>query len=99
MRITVRDVQTKWPNATDIKQIDRKQLFTAVIDGHPCLISYKTIVGYLLHENYGTGLSLGRIWHLTPAKHSRTTSKQLTQFARGRVVKWCDSEEWEALNK
>lgn len=86
--VTIKTIQELYPAAT-IKQVDSKQMFIITVSSRSKLLSYKTIVGLLVDD----------VWMLTPNKHSRTTSKQLTQFARSKLVKWCNEEEWEALNK
>jgi len=75
---------------TDVEQIGSKQLFiinnflpSASKPVEIILVSYYTIVGKLVA---GT-------WHLTTQKYSVTTSKQLSQFARGRTVIYTDNLE------
>lgn len=98
MSITIKTIQALYPNAT-VEQVGSKQLFIVELEGSTLLLSYWIIVGYLLFDGCMAGAGLSRTWYLTPYKYSRTTSKQLTQFARGRAVKWCNAEEWEVLNK
>ena len=96
MSVTIETIQSLYPDAT-VKQVDSKQMFIVTDMAGTKLLSYKTIVGYLLFDGCEAGAGLSSTWHLTPVKHSRTTSKQLTQFARGRIVKWCNDVEWNSL--
>jgi hypothetical protein len=86
MSVTIKTIQGLYPHAI-VKQVDSKQMFIITVPSGTKLLSYKTIVGLLLND----------VWMLTPNKHSRTTSKQLTQFARGRIVHWCNEVEWDDL--
>jgi len=58
---------------TDVEQHGAKQLFTIQYKGTQCLVSYYTIIGVYRH---GT-------WYVTRHKYSRTTSKQVSQWAYG----------------
>lgn len=90
MSVTKQDVQQLFPSFIDgkpcfkpeIYQVGHKQLFIATFPTYQLLISYRTIVGYCYK---GT-------WLLTRAKYSRTTSRQLTQFASGKTIGWIEQE-------
>lgn len=96
MSVTIETIQDLYPDAACIEQVDKKQMFTCYLDSRSVLLSYTTIVGYMLSVRTETGFKY--VWHLTPNKHSRTTSKQLTIFAKGRAIHWCNDEEWETLS-
>jgi len=70
-------------------QVDRKQLFICSqripndSGYNKILVSYRMIVGY--YDD------VQACWVLTREKYSRTTSKQITQFARWRNVIYVDS--------
>lgn len=78
MGVTKRDIQARFGGK--VEQVGYKQLFIVTQPDRQLLISYKTIVGYKYPAN--------NVWLLTRAKYSPTTSKQLTQFSRGKVVEW-----------
>lgn len=59
---------------SDVNQIGKKQLFTAVINNTTVLISYNTIVGYKDSRN---------VWHYTNKRYSITTVKHINQHKRG----------------
>ena len=74
--VTKQDITERF-NAASVTQIGSKQLFTAQLQNNvTVLISYYTIVGF---ERAG-------IWHVTDRKYGRTTSCQLTAFARNNNV-------------
>jgi hypothetical protein len=56
-----------------VEQHGRKQLFTIQYKDTQCLVSYYTIVGVYRHG----------AWYITRHKYSRTTSKQVSQWAYG----------------
>jgi hypothetical protein len=97
MRVTKQDVQQLFPTLVDgepafkpeIYQVDNMQMFVVIFPTYQLLVSYLTIIGY---RPKGT-------WLLTTAKHSRTTSKQLTQFARDKLIGWIEQEHLEELIK
>lgn len=75
MKVTKTDVaKTLSVALADVKQIDNKQLFVVhnFRQNRTVLVSYKIIVGILFNNT----------WHLTTAKYSVTTSRQLSQFTR-----------------
>ena len=78
MSVTVKDLAAMLNiSRENIAQVDYKQLFIVTTDNNPAnLYSYYTKVGEL-NRAINT-------WTLTVAKHSQTTSKQLTQFANSR---------------
>lgn len=91
MSVTKQDIEQLY-KPLSIYQVGKKQLFNCVILNKACcpihvLISYKTIVG--IYDSHA------RTWILTKEKYSRTTSKQLTQFAhapeRINSVRWTNN--------
>lgn len=74
---TKKDVMRQFAvESHNVIQIDSKQLFVVYLPTRKVLVSYRTIVGE----------SIDGVWHLTQYKYSCTTSKQLSQFARGKTV-------------
>jgi hypothetical protein len=67
------------------RQIGFKQLFVLTKKDNTLklLVSYHTIVGF----------TIGNVWWLTSNKYSRTTSKQLSQFARSKDVRYLPQSE------
>ena len=63
-----------------VSQCDNMQLFIVKRPADTVLVSYYTIVGVLKN---GT-------WYLTTQRYSRTTSKQLIRFSRGRDCVYTD---------
>ena len=88
MKVTIETIKDNFPSATKINQIGAKQLFTCTINGCNYLISYKTVVGIIVDD----------VWMLTPHKHSRTTSKQLTVFSYDNPVKIASVKEWMEIS-
>jgi hypothetical protein len=66
---------------SSIKQEGSKQLFIVRRSNTLELYSYFTKVGEMVDG----------VWNLTTNKYSRTTSKQLTQFARDKKVIYTDN--------
>lgn len=85
MRVTKQDIKARFNGK--VEQLGSKQLFVVTFPTYQLLVSYLTIIGY---RSQGT-------WLLTTAKYSPTTSKQLTQFARGKTIGWIEQEHLEEL--
>jgi hypothetical protein len=85
MPVTKRDIQTRFGGT--VEQVGSKQLFIVCYPSYRLLVSYLTVVGFRANG----------CWLLTTAKYSRTTSKQLNQFAGGKTVSWIEQEHLEEL--
>lgn len=56
-------------DVSEVKQIDKKQLFIVTINGYDLLVSYYTCIGVR---------DWRRVFKITPRKYSKTTSKQVS---------------------
>lgn len=85
--ITLKDTRARYSDAWNrIEQVGRKQLFVLSKPVVPMvhdalLVSYSTPVAYRIDS----------VWHVTRTRHSVTTSKQLSQFLRGRTWEYTDN--------
>lgn len=94
-KVTLKDIREQFPEYTQHEQLGCKQLFICSQLKHQrsdnkyssILVSYHTVVGYSHHTH---PVPLNGKWVLTKYKYSLTTSRQLSQFARGRNVLWID---------
>ena len=76
-RMLARDART-------VKQVRCKDMAVAYLyNGDVLLYSYMTLVGVCMKDR----------WHLTTQKYSRTTSKQLASFAKGKEVTWVGKDD------
>jgi hypothetical protein len=85
MSVTKRDIQDRFGG--EVEQVGSKQLFVVTYPDYRLLVSYYTIVGF---RSQGA-------WLLTTAKYSKTTSKQLTQFSRDKLIGWLEQEHLAEL--
>ncbi len=72
--VTKKDVQSRFPMLENIDQINSKQLFVARVKRTQILVSYTTIVA----------INSTMQWHVTNKVYSRTTTRQINSFMRGR---------------
>ena len=84
---TLKTIREAFPHFVKHEQEGSKQLFVCsnpADSRYPrqILVSYLTIVGFL---------SASGTWVLTRHSYSRTTSRQLAQFAKGERVIWQDT--------
>jgi len=85
MAVTKEQVKAQFGGT--VEQVGSKQLFIVTYPSYRILVSYYTIVGY----------KASGCWLLTTAKYSKTTSRQLTQFAWDKTVSWIEQEHLEEL--
>lgn len=83
--VTKKDIMTRFDlRESQVSQVGSKQLFIVdTIHNGRLLVSYYTVVGYFNDK-----------WYLTRYKYSKTTSKQLTQFAyiTNFQTEWIDNQ-------